>query len=185
MAQCARGRFFNLRCEDVKTKLRSFESGYTLPDMLVALMLVAIIGAIAVPRFATTDDFFHRLNARSYLLQDLKRAQAEAITMGCRGVFTIAPGGRSYTFGCDYLDYDTNVPPQADRISFTRHLPGQVQVSADAPIIFNSRGLSVDSFGVMLSVNLSLTDAAGGERVGFATGTLLGTGVFSMDQNVV
>lgn len=155
------------------------ERGFSFPDLLVSISIMAILATQAIPQFSGFASSFDRFNARSYLIQDLKRAQAEAITQGCREIFTIATDGKSYSYGCDYLPYDTNSIPQADSISFTRHLPGNMTISADALIIFNSQGHAVDASGSMSNVNITLYDDSGPSITAVATGTLLGTGVFS------
>ncbi|MCB0360287.1 MAG: hypothetical protein KDD44_11650 [Bdellovibrionales bacterium] len=141
------------------------------------MTLAAVVGAIAVPQFTGLNEPLQRLNVRAGLLQDLKRAQAETITIGCRGIFTISAGGNSYSFGCDYLPYDTNYPPQSDVTSFQRTLPSGVSVTANAEVIFNSRGQSVDANDILSNVTISLSDGSGM----FATGTLLGTGLFELN----
>jgi len=122
----------------------NFELGFSLLDVLVTLTMLSVAGIVAVPQLKSLTTAFNHMNARSYLIQDLKRAQAEAITQGCRGVFVIIGNGSSYSFGCDYLDYDTNVPPSHDSTSMVRDLPGNAIVSVPSSIIFNSRGQAVD-----------------------------------------
>lgn len=89
-----------------KRRLLSGCSGYTLLELCVTLLVLTSLSAAALPKIAEIDSSFNRLNSRSYLIQDLKRAQAEAITSGCRGIAVISPDGKSYRFGCDYLAYD-------------------------------------------------------------------------------
>lgn len=157
------------------------EIGFSVIDLVVAFAILTILGYFAVLEFRTTELSFERMNARSFVVQDLKRAQAETITQGCRGIMTVATDGRSYNFGCDYLSYDTNVPPQADALSFTRDLPDTITLSTSGQIIFNSRGQTVDAYDAMTTISLTLADKSGGGSTTFASGTLLGTGVFSFD----
>ena len=166
---------FKRRCRKAK------ERAVTLLEMLVALMILAAVGTLIVPAFAELTASINHMNAMSYLVQDLKRAQAESITQGCRGVFVIAANGNSYTFGCDYLAYDANDPPSHDVVSLQRFLPAHIRLVASAPVIFNSRGQSVDIFGIVSNSTLALEDASGGPSVQFASGTLLGTGVFDFN----
>lgn len=162
-----------------QAKLASEEKGFTLIDVLISIAVLAILGTLALPQYINFSSSFDGFNARSYLIQDLKQAQAEAITRGCREIFSIAEDAKSYSFGCDYLAYDTNVPPQADSISFVRNLPGDVTISASSLIIFNSRGQSVDTDDVISTVSITLWDQRGESPSVITTGTLLGTGVFS------
>ena len=154
--------------------------GFTILELMVACVVLAVLAGVGIPQFSTLKRSFELLNAKSYLLQDLKRAQAESITQGCRGVFVILPDGSGYTFGCDYLDYDTNDPPSHDVVSLRRNLPAHILISAPEPIIFNSRGQAVDVDGVIANLQIRLEDSSA-ERNAYSTGTLLGTGVFNFD----
>jgi prepilin-type N-terminal cleavage/methylation domain-containing protein len=158
---------------------RAKEAGFTLAEMLVAISLFLILGFLAVPRLALLQATFNRVNARGYILQDIKRAQAETVTQGCRGVLKIESGGKSYIYGCDYLAYDTIVPPSPDKISFRRFLPEKITVAASGPIIFNSRGWTVDSFDIISNVTITLSEYGDSGLSAFASGLLNGTGVFT------
>jgi len=163
----------------VKPNWRSNEGGFSLIEMLVVLFMVALLGASAVPQISDIGESFDRMNSRSLLLQDIKRAQAESLTEGCRGIFTITTDGSGYSFGCDYLTYDTQDPPVADDSSFVRVLPRNITITASQTIIFNSRGQAVDVDDVITTITIQLLyDETGGPQ-SFASGTLLGTGLFS------
>jgi prepilin-type N-terminal cleavage/methylation domain-containing protein len=155
------------------------QEGFTLIELVVVLTVLTVISSIAVSKFRPIESSFQRMNARSLLIQDLKRAQAEAITWGCRGIFAIADDSSGYSFGCDFLEYDTSTAPAADRVFFTRKMPTGISITASQPVIFNSRGQSVDLDGVMVNVDVDLQDYENDASTIFASGTLLGTGVFS------
>lgn len=158
------------------------QSGVSLVELLLAIVIFALIGLIGLPNYALLQESFDRMNARAYLIQDLKRAQAEALTLGCRGVFTLSSDGRNYSFGCDFLEYST--PPTADSESFSRLLPGDIRVASSIsdPIIFNSRGYSVTIGDIMQNVDLTLKRA---DNTVYASGTLLGTGLFTFDNETL
>ncbi|MCB0324732.1 MAG: prepilin-type N-terminal cleavage/methylation domain-containing protein [Bdellovibrionales bacterium] len=156
-------------------------AGFSLLELMVALVVLAVLTGLLAPNFATISGSFDRLNARSNLLQDLKRAQAESLTKGCRGIFQIAVGGNSYSFGCDFLAYDPASPPSYDQQSFSRTLPSGVQVSASSQIIFNSRGQSVDENDVISTTTITMTRSSSEGSETFVSGTLLGTGLFALD----
>ncbi len=157
------------------------ETGFSLIEMMVAMVILALVTAAAAPNFADLSASFDRMNARSNLLQDLKRAQAESLTKGCRGIFEINPSGTGYTFGCDYLSYDASSPPSADEVSFEREMPSNVTIASDAQIIFNSRGQSVSESDVIATRTLTMSKTVGGTTEQFVSGTLMGTGLFSLD----
>lgn len=155
------------------------QRGFSLFETMVVCAISAILGLVASLSLSKISLSFNRVNARSYLLTDLKRAQAESITQGCRGIVNIAADGKSYSFGCDYLSYDPSATPTHDVVSFVRYLPAQITISASGPIIMNSRGQSVDTAGIITSLTISLSETDSGTPEVFSTGTLLGTGVFS------
>jgi len=160
---------------------KSTEAGFTSFELLVVLSIFAILVYVSAPKFRELAGSSERFAARGHLLEDIKNAQAIALTQGCRGIFTVAEDSRSYNFGCDYLAYDTNDPPAADVISFTRPLGGDVRLTADNIIIFNSRGQTVDIDDNQINVQLQLSSVKKGKRENFATGLLLGTGVFTYE----
>lgn len=160
-------------------RAKSSESGFTLLNMLVAMSLTAIVAGIGVGHLNKLSETFHRLNARNYVLEDLKRAQAETITEGCRGIINVAADGKSYTYGCDYLAYDPAADPHSDSVKFQRVLPENITLAASGPVIFDSRGQTVDINAIVTNITLVLSERVGASSSPFATGTLLGTGVFS------
>lgn len=157
------------------------ERGFTLTEMLAGISIFTIVCAMAMPHLSSLSKSFESINARSYVIQDLKRAQAETITQGCRGIFKIATDGKSYTFGCDFLPYDTSVNPSADGMSFRRNMPTTVSVGSSAPVILNSRGQTVDIDNVLVNITLTLRSHTTTPPTVMASGTLLATGVFTYD----
>lgn len=155
--------------------------GFTLFELLIAISILAITAAIALPNYTELNASIERMNVRQLLLQDLRRAQAESVTHGCRGIFKIAANNRSYNFGCDYLNYDTSSPPSADSTIFARNLPIYFYAASDMTVIFNSKGQIVDEFGFLDSRQITLSENSSGSLVDFATGNILGTGVFEYD----
>lgn len=142
------------------------------------MFITALLAAYAIPQYSRMSDSFDRFNARAHLLEDIKRAQAFSLAEGCRGILTIAGDGNSYDFGCDYLAYDAADPPSADSIQFTRNLGDDITLASSTSVIFNSRGQTVDKDDIIQNVTFTLTSSAKGSTGTFATGTLLGTGVF-------
>jgi len=65
--------------------------------------------------------------------------------------------------------------------SLQRNLPANMTITSSDPIIFNSRGQAVDVDDIMSNLTISLIESGDGGPETFASGTLLGTGVFSYD----
>ena len=154
--------------------------GFSMVDLIVALSLFLLLSMIALPKLPEYMTTFNRVNARTHLIQDLRLAQAETVTPGCRGIFIIDGDNGGYTFGCDYLPYDTSDPPSYDEQEFSRTLPDNITVDSSARIIFNSRGQVVDKDDVLVNRTVELTDTSDGS-VKFMTGTLYSTGVVVVD----
>lgn len=148
-------------------------------ELVVVIGMLSIVGYFTLPHVPALSGVFDRSNARAFLMHDIKRAQAQAITQGCRGIIEIATNGKSYRYGCDFLSYDTSINPAPDVTSFMRNLPNNIVMTASSPLIFNSRGQAVDRDFIINSVTIELVDASLGEGVPFAQGLLTGTGVFN------
>lgn len=155
------------------------ERGSGIFELLAVVLITAAFLMFAIPEFGTISQSMDRFNTRNSFLQDLKRAQAETITEGCRGIILITAS--NYEFGCDYLPYDTATTPAADDTRLNRPLPDGISIQADSQIIINSRGQSVDQAGAFVNVNIQLLDSSTGSPEMFASGTLLGTGLFNYD----
>lgn len=157
------------------------DNGFSAIELVVVMSIFAVLAAIAAPKFNELAGSSERFAARAHLLEDIKTAQAFTLTQGCRGIMTVASDGRSYSFGCDYLAYDTAETPVADSIEFTRELAGDVTMEADAIIILNSRGQTVNITDQQVNIVIELESEIQGTREVYARGTLLGTGVFEYD----
>ena len=155
--------------------------GFSVMELLVAITIVAITTAIAMPGYSEMASGFDRFNARAHLLEDLKTGQAYALAQGCRGVFVFATDGRSYDFGCDYLSYDTADPPSPDSIEFSRTLDGDITATPSGTVILNSRGQTVDKDDILTNITFNLKYDNDGSMETFATGSLLATGIFAYD----
>ena len=159
--------------------LKTNEGGVTLFELLISMTMILIIGNSAIGQVAKTSKIYNQWNARSILLRDIRFAQSKSITQGCRGVFKITSGGESYSFGCDYLDYDTSNPIDADVSFLFRELPRNISISGSNTIIFNNTCQNIDSTGNLTTGSLTLTDNGGGEINNFASATIYSTGVFT------
>jgi len=163
------------------TPLRARAAGAAGISLLEVLTVIAVVGIamqMSFPVLSGVSASIERMNVRGYVLQDLRRAQAETVTHGCRGVFSLSTAGSSYSFGCDYLDYDPAGTPSPDVVIFRRTLPKGFSLTTDGPIIFNSRGQIVAVDGMIDERELELIDASTGAATTFENGRILGTGLF-------
>lgn len=163
-------------CEAQKTLRSSCGSaGFTILELIVVIMMLSILAHGAVSGTMATLKSADKNSARVQVVQDLRRAQATSVTEGCRGIFEVINSGSQYTYGCDYLPYDTDPIPSADSITFTGTLPNGITMTTDSLIIFNSRGQVVNTNYSLVTRTVTLTTVG----QDFATGTLRATGFFS------
>lgn len=173
----------NLKRTKSEKRLQERQAGFTLVELLATISVAAVCGYTSIMYYPDLLQSYRRLDARTLLVHDIRRAQAEAITAGCRGILNIASDSNSYSYGCDYLAYDTATPPVPDSTLFVRNLPKNITISGFSTLIFDSRGRSVDPSGIMTSVAVHLMDTSNNSTNLFATGTLLGTGAFSFGDS--
>ncbi|MFZ2737082.1 MAG: GspH/FimT family pseudopilin [Burkholderiaceae bacterium] len=96
----------------MKTNKSSFQSGFTLVELLIAIVVVAILMAIAIPSFLQTLDKRRLVGAADNLLANLRYAQAESIktntqitatfTEGATWSYVVNSSPAKTTLGADY-----------------------------------------------------------------------------------
>ena len=123
-------------------------------NLLAAVMLFLVMNSLATPYLAETTASFRRNEARSTIEADLIRARTLAAREGSRAILSISSDKESYSFGFDYAPYSD--PPTADSIEFNRNLPSNITVEATQTIIFNSRGMLVDTSATLTTTTMNL-----------------------------
>ena len=156
------------------------DQGFSLMELLVSIALVTIIGAAAVIGISDLRGSYDRLSAMAEFEEHLRLAQLKSVSEGGRGILVVATGGASYSFGYDYLPYDTTSPFTPDTTEFSKNMPNLITISVSGTIIFNSSGRVIDENGIFTSHTITLYDSRTGSPVQFATGTLTSTGVLSL-----
>ena len=154
-----------------------FKCGFTVMELLVAISVLAVLTALSIVSYKSLNDSYKHLDVKSTFQHDLQRAQFLAIKEGCRGILSFSSD--SYSFGCDYLAHDSNIPPSPDTNLFVRNLPSYISGSSDNIIIFDYQGRVVDVYGIYDSRTVEFFDSSSGSPVKFTEGSLLMTGVFS------
>jgi len=111
--------------------------GVTLIEVMVAIAIVAVLAAAAVPSFVTTIGRSRLDGAMSTLSVDLQYTRSEAVRRRSAATLTVAADGASYT-----VSY-TNPVTLAEVNLKTVDMPIDVRLAASAPISFDSlRGIA-------------------------------------------
>ena len=104
---------------------RDSSSGFSLMELLVTLLILAIIGIQAQPSLAALKASFDRNNAKNSFEYDLRRARSEALSKGVLIIITVSSDKKSYTVGSDALSYDTT-NGNHDALLYTSELPPNI-----------------------------------------------------------
>lgn len=144
-------------------------AGYTLPELLVVVVLIAILASLAYPRL---DGFAFHTRARAALNRvagDLYHARMLAVREGVRTVLRFSR--RPDAPGCHVPSYTVAVRSTPERVKTTRLDLGSgevcLQLGTVDSIVFNSRGLPA-------GVNNRKMYVRRGERADSMTLSLLG-----------
>jgi Tfp pilus assembly protein FimT len=149
------------------------ESGFSIVELIVAVAVSLVLGAIAIPAYFELQLSMERGNKLREFESDLRRAKSEAIARGSRAIFETAPDGRSYTVGVD--DRPFNAAVAADEVLLSRTLGNVVAVSPSLKVIFDSRGFLIDEVGSPTTATIQM-DAHG---TAYASASLTPTGSVS------
>lgn len=154
--------------------------GFTLIEMMVSLIILALLALSAQPIISETKASFDRRNAKNLLEFDLRRARSEALSKGVRMVITLATNGKSYTVGSDLLPYDLTNGSHDSKL-FETVLPKDVTLSFSgsgpdqSKLIFSSRGFLSDIAGNRNTSQRVVTMSYRGTS--FSTATIYPVGV--------
>ena len=173
-----------LKIQNASHSERFLTFGFTLMELLVTVSIAVVLLATAVNSLFSLTSAFKRLDSKSQLTFDLRKAQAISVQEGCRGLFLIAPDNLSYSFGCDYLPYSTATPPEMDTTEFVRNFEPRFSISSDSYMIFNSKGQSIDTMGALDTRVFSFMEdeQSDGVLTTYAQGTVYATGTFSFSD---
>lgn len=161
----------NIRLEDRSRRLRRrrpFLRGFTLAELVIVTIIIAIMASIAIPRIANSLNR-HRIEAAANrVISDIKRARRQARTTSSNQTISFDTATNSYTFvglpdpdrpNEDYTVHLTDPPFEAslNRASF----------DGDSLLIFDGYGNPDSGGSVVIDVGgycaTISVDADGGE----------------------
>lgn len=130
-------------------------AGFTLVELVLALVILGILAAVGMPRFFSRKDFHERFFGDD-VLGALRHAQKLAVASGCEVQVTI--GGGSYALAqrtaCRSGAFGVAVANPGTGASYTGQAPaGTALASSTSPIVFDALGRARDG-------SLAVTDAS-------------------------
>jgi prepilin-type N-terminal cleavage/methylation domain-containing protein len=115
------------------TRTRS-RRGFTLPEILIVIVMISVLALVAIPRFATANAKRHMESARMRVAASIATARAAAIQKGEPVRFKIVSNRVTVKASSDTTDLVSPVP---------LNTLYSVKVDKDYTIDFSSRGFAV------------------------------------------
>ena len=111
--------------------------GFTLPEILIVIVMISLLSLVAIPRFATANAKRHMESARMRVAAALATARAAAIQKGVPVQFKIASNRVTVKASSDTTDLVSPIP--LDTLY-------KVTVNNAYTIDFSSRGFAISGF---------------------------------------
>ena len=149
-----------MSCNRSKRHARSARNaGFTIVEAVIVITVIAIMGAVAAPRFLSLDELNSAQAARE-ALADLRFAQQRAALSGCPVQVDMDAAGyrlthrtacRSGAFTLDLIDPVTNISP------YDISLPPALMITSNVdPIVFDVLGRATSVSGVVSNVAITI-----------------------------
>jgi prepilin-type N-terminal cleavage/methylation domain-containing protein len=134
---------------------RHDRSGFTLPEILIVIVIISVLALVAIPRFSTASSKRHLESARMRVMAALVTARQAAIQKGTSVTFTL---DNTHTVRVKQTSGDTTnlVSPVPLNTLYKVTADGSVSIE------FNSRGFSTSGTSTRMIL----------ERVGVGKDTL-------------
>jgi prepilin-type N-terminal cleavage/methylation domain-containing protein len=134
--------------------------GFTLPEILIVIVMISLLALLAIPRFATANGKRHMESARMRIAAAIATARAAAIQKGEIVTFKIENDSVTVKAGSDATDLVSPVP--------IKTLYSVSTNGSDYTISFTSRGFA--TLGAKTVINLTRPGVPGDSVVIRKTG---------------
>lgn len=137
----------------------SERGGFTLIEIVLALVILAILAGTAAPRFFEQSTFDERV-FRDTAVTAIRYAQKLAVVTGCEVQVTVA--SNAYTLNqrsaCSSGAYTQDVPqPGTGESDYTQTAPTGIGFTSDVtPLVFDALGRAQTGAGVVTDVNVTV-----------------------------
>jgi MSHA pilin protein MshC len=145
--------------ESTRARAAADEAGFTLVELVVALAVIAVLAAVAAPRFVSVSE----MNAdlfRTELLAAVRYARRLAVASGCGVQIEIAASSYALTqqVGCTGSVWtQAVVDPSTAATTYVRAAPSGVLLASTVnPVRFDPLGRATDSSGAVVSPTVSV-----------------------------
>lgn len=136
------------------------ESGFTLPELVVVLVIVGVLAAFVMPRFANQSTF-DLAGYQQEFAAGLRYGQKYAFAAGCPVRATITTGGFAlhHSSSCDAGDFVALLPHPTQGGGYTVPAPAGITLSPAGTFSFLGTGEA------STTVTITLTSSAGSRQV--------------------
>ncbi len=135
------------------------QAGFTVTELVVVISLLAILGAVAAPRFFDTTAAEERFFADE-VRAALSHAQKRAVATGCEVRITLAGSGYELLqrVSCTSGAFTRPVPhPAGTAPGYSGAPPSGVTLTSSAsPVFFDALGRALDGGGGVLDVTVTI-----------------------------
>lgn len=135
------------------TRTRS-RRGFTLPEILIVIVMISVLALVAIPRFATANAKRHMESARMRVAASIATARAGAIQKGETVRFRIASNRVTVKASSDTTDLVSPVPLNTlysvttGNVTIDFSSRGFANLGSSLPIVLQRSGLSDDTVKV-------------------------------------
>jgi len=138
----------------------SFQSGVSLIELMIAILILGVLSSIAAPAFTQWIQNSQIKNAAGSIQEGLQLARVEAVRRN-QNVQFLSGGGASWTVGC--VNSGTNCPGAIESRDGSEGSSNVAVATDESTIVFN--GLGRITPAPAANLNFDITNPTGGDCI--------------------